>query len=326
MDTTTPLPLSQQRVRIVTQADSATIVAVIPSFNEERFIASVVIKARHYADHVIVVDDGSTDRTAELAGLAGARVVSLPQNMGKAEALNAGFRAARDLDPDVVVCLDGDAQHEPAEIPDLVGPILEGEADVVIGSRFLDKQSEIPGWRQVGQHTLTAFTNLMSGVKTTDSQSGFRAFSPRAIQALRFRTSHLSVESEMQFLVEDAELTVAEAPISVSYLDGNKRNPIVHGLQVLDALLSLVARRRPLLFFTLPGVLMGVLGLVFGARVFVVVNGTGELLVGSAILTTLLLIGGLLLAISGVMLHTVQHLVRRVQEEVKNALADHREL
>ncbi len=162
MDTTPPTTLSQEQAQVITPVENATIVAVIPSFNEERFIASVVIKARHYATYVIVVDDGSDDRTAELAGLAGARVVSLPQNMGKAEALNAGFRAARELNPDAVVCLDGDAQHEPAEIPDPVGPVLRGEADVVIGSRFLGKRSDIPVWRQVGQHTLTAFTNLMA--------------------------------------------------------------------------------------------------------------------------------------------------------------------
>ncbi len=197
---------------------------------------------------------------------------------------------------------------------------------MVIGSRFLGKRSDIPVWRQVGQHTLTAFTNLMSGVKTTDSQSGFRAFSPRALSSLRFRSSNLSVESEMQFLVEDADLTVTEAPISVSYLDGPKRNPVVHGLQVIDALLSLVARRRPLLFFSLPGMLLGGLGIAIGARVFTVVNNTGELLIGSAILTTLLLIGGLLLSVSGVMLHSVQHLVKRVQEEIKDAIAQREEL
>lgn len=85
------------------------ILALIPAYNEERFIASVVLETKKYATHVIVVDDGSSDRTAELALAAGAQVVGQPKNMGKAQALNAGFRAARLLNPDVVVCLDGDA-------------------------------------------------------------------------------------------------------------------------------------------------------------------------------------------------------------------------
>ena len=300
--------------------ESAKVVAVIPAYNEERFIASVVINTRSHADQVIVVDDGSSDRTAELAEIAGAEVVRLVENQGKAEALNAGFRAAADHAPDVIVCLDGDAQHEPSEIPEVVAPVLEGKADVVIGSRFLDKKSRIPGWRQVGQHTLTAVTNLTSGVKTTDSQSGYRAFSPKAATALKFRTRHLSVESEMQFLIDEAGLTVAEVPISVNYQDGNKRNPVIQGVQILDAILSLVARRRPVLFLVLPGALSFCIGLVLGSRVFVVMQNSGELLTGTAILTSLLLMGGLLLSLSGIMLYSMQHFIQRIREEVQSSL------
>src|SRR4051794_31484787 len=92
-----------------------TVAAVIPAFNEERFIASVVLTVMQHADHVIVVDDGSTDRTATLARLAGAIVVEMEQNGGKGKALNAGFEHARSFKPDVIVMLDGDAQHEPSE-------------------------------------------------------------------------------------------------------------------------------------------------------------------------------------------------------------------
>ena len=311
---------SDRRGDITPQSMQHVVVAVIPAFNEERFISSVVFQTRHYATHVVVVDDGSSDRTARLAQLAGAFVVKQPRNMGKAAALKAGFQAASRYNPDAIVCLDGDAQHEPAEIPEVVDPIVKGEADVVIGSRFLDKKSQIPGWRQVGQHTLTAVTNITSGTKTTDSQSGYRAFSPSAAAALDFRTGGLSVESEMQFLFGQAGLSVMEVPISVRYQDGNKRNPVVHGLQILDALISLVARRRPLLFLTLPGIIIGCLGLFFGVRVAWVMERTGELLTGSAILTTLLLVGGLMLSMTGVMLHSLGHFVKRIQEEIDTAL------
>lgn len=294
------------------------VVAVIPAFNEERFISSVVIQTRHYATHVVVVDDGSSDRTAELARLAGAYVVHQGQNQGKAAALNAGFKAALHYQPDAIVCLDGDAQHEPSEIPEVVKPILEKQADVVIGSRFLAKKSDIPAWRQVGQHTLTQVTNVASGVHTTDSQSGYRAFSPKAAKALDFRSGGLSVESEMQFLFEPAGLNVVEVPITVSYQDGNKRNPIVHGLHVLDAIVSLVARRQPLLFFAVPGFLTVAAGLLLGLRVVFVMQQQGRLLTGSAILTTLLLIGGMLLGVMGITLHSIKHLVRRVEEEIQH--------
>ena len=303
-------------------ADHATngIVVVIPAFDEERFIASVVLQTRPFAEHVIVVDDGSMDRTAELAEAAGALVVRQPENLGKAAALNAGFALAEVLEPGVVVCLDGDAQHEPAEIPLLVQPILEGAADVVIGSRFLDTKSDIPTWRQVGQHTLTAMTNGMSGTKLSDSQSGYRAFSPTAVSALDFASHGLSVESEMQFLFEPAGLRVVEVPISVRYQDGNKRNPFVHGLQVIDAMVSLVARRRPLLFFSLPGTLLAIAGVLIGLNVTLTMSDTGTLLIGSTVLSALLLMLGMLLGVTGIILHSVGHLVGRLSEEVHVAI------
>ncbi len=304
----------------VRAAGTRIVVAVIPAYNEERFIASVVLSTRPYADVVVVVDDGSSDRSADLAAAAGAVVVRQPRNAGKAAALNAGFRAALPFKPDVVVCLDGDAQHDPAEIPMLAGPILAGQADVVVGSRFLEVKSAIPRWRRAGQHTLTSITNTLSGVQITDSQSGYRAFSPAAVQALRFRSSGLSLESEMQFLFEHAKLRVSEVPISVRYTDGNKRNPVIHGLQVLDAMLSLVARRRPLLFISLPGIVTSCLGLLLGAYVTLRMEQTGYLLTGTAMLTVLLTIGGLLLALSGVLLHSLGHFTGRLREELKDLL------
>jgi hypothetical protein len=293
-----------------------TVVAVIPAFNEERFIASVVFTVRQYATTVIVVDDGSSDRTAALAEAAGASVIRLLRNGGKASALNAGFEAAAEWDPSVVVCLDGDAQHEPAEIPELIRPVLEGVADVVIGSRFLSVHSDIPRWRQFGQHALTSVTNTLSGTRVTDSQSGYRAFSATAVRALRFTTTGLSVESEMQFLFGPAGMRVAEVPISVNYLDGNKRNPIAHGMQVLDWMLGVVARRRPLMYFGVPGALMSCVGLLLGLNVYIGVERTGELMVGTAMLTVLMIIGGLLLAVTGVMLHSVGHFVERLRIEM----------
>jgi hypothetical protein len=296
------------------------VVAVIPAFDEERFIASVVLQTKPFAEHVIVVDDGSSDRTAHLAESAGAIVVRQPTNLGKAAALTAGFARAAELEPRVVVCLDGDSQHEPADIPSVARLILSGELDVVIGSRFLETRSAIPIWRKVGQHTLTAMTNGMSGTKLTDSQSGFRAFSPTAVEALRFTSQGLSVESEMQFLFGPAGLRVAEVPIRVRYQDGNKRNPFVHALQVIDAMITLVARRRPLAFFSLPGAVLVILGSLLGLHVTVTIAETRTLLVGSAILTALLLVSGLLLGITGIILHSVGHLIGRLRDEVHVAV------
>jgi glycosyltransferase involved in cell wall biosynthesis len=303
--------------------DQALIVAVIPAFNEERFIASVVLNTLHYATHVIVVDDGSTDRTALLARLAGANVIEMPENGGKGLALNAGFREAREFRPDVIVMLDGDAQHEPSEIPTVAGPVLRGEADVVVGSRFMEISSEIPRWRQVGQHALTFATNRASGVAISDSQSGFRAFHPSALDLLHFKGAGLSVESEMQFLLERSELRVAEVPISVQYLDGNKRNPVVHGIEVLDVVLTLVTRRRPIAFIGAPGILLMTIGIVIGLRVVEVVNINHAVPIGTAVLSTLCILVGLVLAVTGVILNTLDSAVQRMTDEIHATLRQH---
>lgn len=296
-------------------APAPGIVILVPAFNEERFIASVVLQARACAEHVLVVDDGSTDRTAWLAEAAGATVIRMGANRGKASALNEGFRHARGLDPRAVVCLDGDAQHEPSEARILLEPILNDEADVVIGSRHLSTRSRIPRWRRFGQHLLTALTNRFSGVRVSDSQSGFRAFSRTALDTLRFTSDGLALESEMQFRIGVAGLRVAEVPISVRYQDGNKRNPFTHGMQVLDTMLSIVTQRRPIAYLSLPGVLLAVAGVALGLRVAAVALDSGTLMIGSAILTALLIISGLLLALSGLLLHTVKRLLDRLVEE-----------
>lgn len=307
-------------IRLVSRWDEPSVVAVIPAYNEERFIGSVVLATLNYVQRVIVVDDGSSDRTAQLARMAGAEVVQLPKNGGKGAALNAGFAQAQRYDPDVVVMLDADAQHEPSEIPTVVRSILDGDADVVVGSRFLDTRSEIPGWRQVGQRVLNGMTNSASGVHLSDTQSGFRAFSRRGLDLMSFRSAGLAVESEMQFILERSDLRVAEAPISVKYLDGNKRNPVVHGLEVIDAILGMVARRRPLMFLSVPGVLLMLIGLLVGVSVVQVVGNEHVVPLGTAMLTALLIIVGLLLGLTGVILNSLEHLATKIADEVHHSL------
>src|SRR5687768_10434443 len=239
----------------------------IPAYNEGRFIGSVVLQARRYADLVVVVDDGSTDDTALIAEQAGAVVLGHQTNQGKGEALNTLFQAARRYRAESLVLLDGDGQHRTAELVGLLRPIQAGEADIVVGSRHLNGNGGTPGVRYGGQRLVTWLTNQTSGVDVTDSQSGFRAFSRAAIQSLTFSKKGFSVESEMQFLAAERGLRVREVPISTVYVDPPKRNVLRHGMTVLNGILQLVERARPLLFFGLPGLLLLLSGLGMGAYV-----------------------------------------------------------
>jgi glycosyltransferase involved in cell wall biosynthesis len=285
------------------------IVAVIPAYNEERFIGSVVLKARRYADIVLVVDDGSCDATAEVAEAAGAIVMRHSFNRGKGMALNTAFYAALAYAPEVVVALDADGQHSPEQIARMVTPVLSGEADLVVGSRYLTDTSQVPRYRIWGHRCFNWVTHMASGIDSSDSQSGFRAFSPRALEAIRFYSAGFSVESEMQFLAHEHHLRLAEVPITVQYLDRPKRNVFSQGMTVLGGVIKLTGQYRPLFYFGLPGMLSLLAGLAWGLWVIERFNRTQTLAVGYALICVLLSVMGIVLLSTGIILHSVRGLL-----------------
>lgn len=286
------------------------IIAAIPCFNEERYIGSVVLRTKKFVSSVVVIDDGSTDGTAEVAAEAGAIVCQHGQNLGYGVAIRSALSKGRELDADVLVILDGDGQHDPRDIPKLMEPLLDGKADIVIGSRFLGGVSKPPFFRRQGQRVLTVFTNLGSGQKVTDSQSGFRVYSAKALKELDLSESGMSIGSEMQFAISKAGLRVAEVPIEVSYIGQPKRSPMGHGISVLSRVLVLFSLKQPLLLFGLPGLALLVAGLVLGARVLTVYSNTHELAIGNALGTILLCLAGLLAIFAALMLQAMKELVR----------------
>lgn len=211
----------------------ANVVAIIPAYNEEKALADVIGKTLEHVDEVIVVDDGSSDKTSEVAIEAGARVIKHSVNLGKGEALKSGFKAIGD--DSIIITIDGDGQHNPSEIPDLVRPIIEDGADLVNGSRYMNGPEEnTPAYRRVGQKVLDIATNISAGTKVTDSQSGFRAFSPKSKNVFRFKDTGFGIESEMLVDAAEAGLKIVEVPITVRYdLDGSTKDPITHGVGVL---------------------------------------------------------------------------------------------
>jgi glycosyltransferase involved in cell wall biosynthesis len=296
------------------EAQVRTVVVIIPAYNEGLVIGSVVLQARQYADCVIVVDDGSSDRTAEIARLAGADVIRFEKNAGKAKAMMAGFSRARARGYDIAVMLDGDGQHDPAEIPAVVAPVLAGDADLVIGSRFLDIKADIPAYRVAGQKVLNGFTNFSADGEfvTTDSQSGFRALSRRALENLTFSSEGYSIESDMIAHFAPLDLVMTEVPISVTYDVPNKHklNPVSHGFGVLARIVGVIGYRRPLLSFGIPGVLVTLFGI--GAEIYTFSefyrSGQFHYIVFTGGFAALIL--GLLLVTSGLILNSLVMITR----------------
>ena len=296
-------------------APRPNVVVAIPAYNEDRYLGSLVLKLRARGHAVLVIDDGSSDATAEVAEAAGATVVRHPSNLGKTAAVETAFEHARRVRADALVLLDGDSQHDPAEVDHLVAPILNGQAEMVVGSRFAGVSSRIPRWRLAGQHALRLATNLGSGLHLSDSESGFRAFSRRALDEMRFRGRRFSVEPETQFTAKQRGWRVLEVPIHVHYQLPLKRNPVWHGMWQLDAILRLIAQHRPLLFFGVPGLVTLALGLLLGLQVVRIYEASLQLAVGYALITVLLCIIGMLSLFVGIMLHAIRGLIR-------DALAD----
>lgn len=296
------------------------VVVGIPAYNEEIGIGSVVLAAQKFADEVIVVDDGSTDKTVDIATEAGATVIEHDENKGKGQSVRTLLEAADSREFDALVLLDGDGQHVPADIPAVTEPVLDGDCDITIGSRYVNGgQTETPGYRRFGQRVLDVLTTGSARTKVTDSQSGFRALSPTAAQDLRIRTDGMGVESEMIDDATQKDLSIHEVPIDIRYdgIDGQTHNPFVHGLSVVTFILQLVRDRHPLLFFGVPGLMLTLFGALYGLDGILIYQNTGTFYPAKVLVAGFTTIIGVLAIFCGLILNQISNMVAGLQEELR---------
>ena len=237
----------------------------IPAYNEEKNIALIITKLKKITDSIIVCDDGSSDLTGEIARELGAIVISHPKNMGYGAAIRSLFLKAKELDLDGLITMDADGQHRIEDVNSVFKPINDEVADIVIGSRFLDKKSEeMPNYRKVGIKIITKVTNLSIKEKLTDSQSGFRAYSKKALQKVIPSDVGMGVSTEILIKASNLELKVAEVPIKVHYdVDTSTHNPVSHGTSVILSTIKFTSIHNPLKFYGIPGIIFLIIGLGF---------------------------------------------------------------
>lgn len=193
----------------------------IPAYNEASAIGSVitaVLKKYPEAD-ILVVDDGSTDNTSEVASKAGAAVVRHRINRGLGGGIGTAIEWAKQHQTDVLITIDADGQHDPADIMKVAKPIMMNQADIVIGSRLKSISTSMPTDRKILNTLANLLTFLLFGVTTSDSQSGFRGFSKKAIQSVTLRTQRMEVSSEIFGEIQRLGLKYSEVPIRVVYTD-----------------------------------------------------------------------------------------------------------
>lgn len=285
--------------------------ACIPTYNEESHIENLIKSALNHVDSVIVCDDGSTDNTADIAKKAGAIVISHKTNQGYGAAIISLFEYARDNNAEIMVTLDGDGQHNPDQIPLLLNTLTQHNVDVVIGSRFLNQNTEAPGYRQRGIKIITSAANYGADLKVSDSQSGFRAYSKNAIDAIHPTEEGMSVSTEILLKISNKGLSLAEIPITISYEgDTSQHNPVSHGMSVLANTLKYVSIKHPLPFYAIPGIVFIVAGLITGGIFLDAYLNQQTVFFGSLMASVVLFLLGAILCVTAIILFSMANLIR----------------
>ena len=280
-------------------------------YNEESNIENLINLAKNHVDSVIVCDDGSTDNTAKVAQKAGAIVISHKQNKGYGAAIISLFDYARENNADTMITLDGDGQHNPDQIPLLLNTITQHNVDVVIGSRFLNQNTESPGYRQRGIKIITSAANYGADLKVSDSQSGFRAYSKNAIDAIHPTEDGMSVSTEILLKISNKGLSLAEIPITISYDDDTSEyNPISHGITVLANTIKYVSIKHPLKFYGVPGIALIVAGIILGSIFLDAYLNQQAVFYGSLLGSVVMFLLGAILSVTAIILFSMVNLIR----------------
>jgi glycosyltransferase involved in cell wall biosynthesis len=293
------------------------VVVGIPAFNEEKTVARVVLQSQSYADKVVVCDDGSTDLTPAIAERLGAIVVRHERNLGYGSAIQSLFEQARSLNADILVTLDADGQHEPREIPQVIRPIVEEEADIVVGSRLVDTRlsATMPWYRRAGVKLLTKLTNggaAQNSVK--DAQSGFRAYNRKSIDELVVFEDGMGVSSEILINARKQRLRICEVSTSCKYDNGvrtSTRNPVRHAVDVIASIIKLVVEDRPLIMLGVPGILSLAAGIFFGVWMLQLYASEHRIMTNVALASIAFIIIGLFFAFTAITLYAIARVVQK---------------
>ena len=283
----------------------------LPAYNEEKNIASVITKLKKITDSIIVCDDGSSDMTSEISKNLGAVVISHKKNMGYGAAIRTIFQKSVELDSDILVTFDADGQHRIEDINKILQPLENNEADVVIGSRFLDNKSKVPNYRKIGIKVITQVTNASLKKKLTASQSGFRAYNKQALAQISPSEMGMGISTEILIKASSKGLRIAEIPITVLYHDDTStHNPVSHGTSVLVSTIKFTSIEHPLKFYGIPSIIFLIIGSAFTYSAVQYYVEIGRLNTNLTLIGAGAILIGLVLLISAIILYSIVSVVR----------------
>ena len=288
------------------------IIVGIPAFNEEKNIAVLIIQLKKIADKIIVCNDGSTDLTSKIAEELGATVINHEKNLGYGAAIRSIFLKSKDLDGDVLVTFDADGQHRIEDVDKVINPIINGESDLVIGSRFLDEsKKEVPKYRKVGINVLTKITNATIKKQLTDSQSGFRAYSKKVLNELNPAELGMGISTEILIKASTKNFRISEVPIKIIYDgDTSTHNPISHGSSVLFSTIKYTSIEHPLKFYGIPSMIFFAIGVFFTYYSIEYYAEVGRLNTNLALVSAGSMLTAIVLFITCILLYSLVSVVR----------------
>ena len=241
------------------------IIIGIPAFNEEKNIARIITELSNISDEITVCNDGSTDLTSKIAEKMGAVVINHEKNLGYGGAIRSIFLKAKEIQGDVLVTFDADGQHRVEDIQQVLDPIINNNADLVIGSRCLDEsEKEVPQYRKIGIKVITKITNATIKKQLTDSQSGFRAYSKEVLNNLNLSELGMGISTEILIKASSKDFRILEVPIKIIYSgDTSTHNPISHGSSVILSTIKYTSIEHPLKFYGIPSMIFFIIGVSF---------------------------------------------------------------
>jgi len=283
----------------------------IPAFNEAKNIAAIITELKKITDSIVVCDDGSSDLTADISEKLGVTVIKHKKNMGYGAAINSIFKKCVEINSDILVTFDADGQHRIEDINKILQPLENNEADVVIGSRFLDNESKIPNYRKIGIKVITKVTNASLKKKLTDSQSGFRAYNKHALTQISPSEMGMGISTEILIKASSKGLRIAEIPITILYHDDTStHNPVSHGTSVLVSTIKFTSIEHPLKFYGIPSIIFLIIGSAFTYLAIQYYVEIGRLNTNLTVIGAGAILIGLVLLISAILLYSLVSIVR----------------
>ena len=288
------------------------IVIGLPAYNEEKNIAQIILKLQKVSDKIIVCNDGSTDLTEEIAEKMGAIIINHPRNLGYGASIRSIFHKAEELDSDVLVTFDADGQHRVEDIEVVLEPILKNDADIVIGSRFLDKHNiDVPSYRKLGIKAITDIANTSLDMKLTDSQSGFRAYNKKVLKEIIPSEYGMGVSTEILIKANKGGFKIKEVPIRILYPgDSSTHHPVAHGMSVILSTMKFISIEHPLKFYGIPGIIFLITGLFFVIWTIQVFTETRQIITNISLIGIGTIIFGTMLTMTSIMLYSLVNVVR----------------